>query len=405
MYTLELPKKNGKVKVGIELEGHLIDLNGTVANRIDDVVGHQNNDGSIIPELAKSMFELVTPPYSDLDVTYSDLKTRLKMLQSITNDLGLRVIPTSSIHNESLIETRDDVRPRGKRKRVILGDENRDLEHHLTGTHIHVDRLKGSELGYKQFILMQAMDPVFSLMSSSPFFHGENSRKDYRVEIYRNKVFEDFPLQGQLWNYPESLSEAFERQRDAYRQIKTILGDKGLDTKGITELNCVWGPLRLTDFGTIESRASDSNELNNVVALAALYKGVTEYLLAENPEIIIDVNDEYKSGELFRATFGRIVIPSYKRLKEFERLGIQKGLEDSDLTSYLANMLVTGSRGLDDPHYLSPFVQMIHDRKTFADDIVKESQRRGIEINHRIDGDGARQLRNYIADRYEASLN
>ena len=28
-----------------------------------------------------------------------------------------------------------------------------------------------------------------------------------------------------------------------------------------------------------------------------------------------------------------------------------------------------------------------------------------IELNHKIDGDGAKQLRNYIADSYEASLN
>ena len=28
----------GSIKVGIELEGHLIDGNGTIANRIDDVV-------------------------------------------------------------------------------------------------------------------------------------------------------------------------------------------------------------------------------------------------------------------------------------------------------------------------------------------------------------------------------
>ena len=117
----------GNIKVGIELEGHLIDENGTIANRIDDVVNHEYNDGSIIPELSKSMFELVTPPYSDLDIAYEDLNNRLKMLKSITDDLNLRIIPTSSLHNESPIETRDYDRARGLRKRIILGDDLRDL--------------------------------------------------------------------------------------------------------------------------------------------------------------------------------------------------------------------------------------------------------------------------------------
>ena len=395
----------GNIKVGIELEGHLIDGNGTIANRIDDVVNHEYNDGSIIPKLSKSMFELVTPPYSDLDIAYEDLNNRLKMLKGITDDLNLRIIPTSSLHNESPIETRDYDRARGLRKRIILGEDLRDLEHHLTGTHIHVDRLEGDELGYKQFILMQAMDPVFSLMSSSPFFHGENSRKDYRVEIYRNKVFEDFPLQGQLWDYPVSLNAAFEKQRDAYKQFKKRLEDKELDTEGLTELNCVWGPLRLTDFNTIESRASDSNKPENVMALSSLYKGVTEYILAENPEVIIDEYDTHSPSNLFKVSSGKIVIPSYNRLKEFEKSGVEMGLENPELTSYLANILETGSRGLENPKYLTPFVQMIQDRRSFADDIVNEAKRRGIELDHKIDGDGAKQLRNYIADSYEASLN
>jgi hypothetical protein len=84
---------------------------------------------------------------------------------------------------------------------------------------------------------------------------------------------------------------------------------------------------------------------------------------------------------------------------------VEMGLENPELTSYLANILETGSRGLENPKYLTPFVQMIQDRRSFADDIVNEAKRRGIELNHKIDGDGAKQLRNYIADSYEASLN
>ncbi|MBW2985269.1 hypothetical protein KY313_01270 [Candidatus Woesearchaeota archaeon] len=391
------------MKIGLELEGHLIDKEGTLSNRALEVIADPRNNGDILPELSKTMWEVIAPPESDLGKAYDSFRERLIMLKDIANDYGLRAMPVSSLHNESPIESRDYERPRGMRKRIILKNEKRDLEHHLTGTHVHVDRIENDKQAYNQLLLMHAMDPVFSLMSSSPFFHGKNSLKDYRVDIYRNKVFEDFPIQGQLLEYPASLEGAFDRQRECYEDFTKILKEHDLDTDGLNELNCIWGPLRLTGFGTIESRASDSNKLSNVIALAALYKGISEYVNSENPRIEID-NGEYDIGQMFVPKNGKIIIPSYAQLKDFERIGVEQGLENPLLKKYLSNIVDTCSKGLEDRSYLEPFVRMIFEERNFSDDIVDYAKSNGLEKHDMINGDAAKILRNHIADTYEKDL-
>lgn len=391
-------------KIGIELEGHLIDNYGTLSNRASEVVGSPENNGDIMPELSRTMWETVAPPKSELSEIYSSFEERLKILKEITDTLGLRSIPTSSLHNESEVESRDSERPRGMRKRIILGDYLRNLEHHLTGTHIHVDILEGSEKGYKQYLLMQAMDPVFSFMSSSPFFFGANHKKDYRVDVYRNEVFRDMPLQGQLLDYPESLAATFDRQKACYHSFMEILRANNLDAEGLDELNCIWGPLRLTGFGTIESRAADSNKLSNVIALAALYQGITEYIDNENPRVAINTDSNYAANRLFLPKNGEIIIPSYEQLKRFERVGIEEGLENNELRDYLSNIVETCSRGLEDNKYLEPFVRMIDSRRNFSDDIISYAKKEGLEKYSRINGAAAKELRSYIANCYERDL-
>jgi hypothetical protein len=250
---------------------------------------------------------------------------------------------------------------------------------------------------------MHAMDPAFSLMSSSPFFYGKNSKKDYRVDLYRNKVFENFPKQGQLLDYPKSLESAFDRQKECYTEFKNILKEHNMDSEGLDELNCVWGPLRLSNFGTIESRCSDSNNLSNVIALAALYKGISEYVDSENPKVSID-NGEYSLEHMFVPEKGKIIIPSYNQLKEFERIGVKEGLENPLLHKYLSNMVDTCSKGLEDKSYLEPFMRMITEKRNFSDDIIDYAKSNGLERENEINGASAKILRNYIADSYEKDL-
>ena len=78
---------------------------------------------------------------------------------------------------------------------------------------MHVDQLEELDKRFKQYLVMQAMDPVFVLMSSTPYFLGRNTKKDHRVNTYRYMEFKDFPLHGQLLDYPKSMQDAYDRQK------------------------------------------------------------------------------------------------------------------------------------------------------------------------------------------------
>ena len=113
------------MKIGLELEGHLIDETGTLSNKALEVIADSRNNGDIIPELSKTMWEVIAPPEHDLGKTYDSFKERLIMLNEIANDYGLRAMPVSSLHNESPIELRDYENPRWIRTRIILKDEKK----------------------------------------------------------------------------------------------------------------------------------------------------------------------------------------------------------------------------------------------------------------------------------------
>ncbi|MBT4165603.1 hypothetical protein HOE04_01030 [archaeon] len=397
------PKKG--IQSGIEIEGQLIYKDGSLANRMTEVVTDPRNSGDITPELSHVMWEVIAPPSTSLDVLKSSFRERLKTLQEISNSYGLRNIPSSTLHNETEVKSRDPERPRGLRKRKILGNKLRDLEHHISGTHVHTDLLEDEEQAHSQVLLYTAMDPVFSFMSSSPFLFGKNSKNDYRVLTYRNEVFENLHKQGQLLDYPSSLKEAYDRQKQSYEEFKKILEAKGLDPEGLGESNCVWGPLRLTSFGTIEARGADTNLLSNVIALTGLYKGVAHYIEKENPQIEIDQSERYTPEEYFTPKKGKIILPSHNQLKRFEEIGATTGLRNTRLRNYLTNILETAEKGLDSPKHLEPFRNMIANKKNFADEIVEYAKNKGLEKNYQIDGHGARELRKYIAERHEEDLN
>ncbi len=392
------------IKIGVELEGNFIDENGSLSNRASEVVGSLENNGNILGELSRSMWEVISEPSEDMEVLYSRFRNELFKLRNITEGLNLGVVPCSTLNNESGVESRDFERPRGMRKRKVLGDNLRDLEHHLSGTHIHADILEDEEKAYAQYVLFQAADPVHSLMSSSPFLFGRNTLNGYRVLSYRNEVFRDMPLQGQLLGYPKSLKGAYERQKQSYREFLEILEEKGLDAEGIHELDCIWGPLRLTKLGTIESRCADANKLSNVMALASLYKGISEFVEAEDLNVEIDEKDNYDVSELFIPSNGRLIVPSYNRLKHFETVGARTGIKDEGLRRYLMNVIDTASKGLEDDSYLNPFLKMIDDGENFADDIVNYAEINGLEIDGRIDGNASKQIRRYIAEEYQKDL-
>jgi hypothetical protein len=384
-----------KIKIGLELECHLIDAEGNISNEADKVLKDPENNGNIIPECAKSMIEIIASPSADLETAVGNFTKETVNAINIAKKHGFRLLPSITLGADAMVEQNSS--PRYTSKRKVLGEKKRQIEHHICGTHVHVDILEGEQC-IKQYHVMNAMDPVFSLMASSPFFLGINTVNNYRVHLYRNVVFRDFPLQGQLLPYPESIDAALARQEEAYLQWIAAVNGAGFDGEGYTLLNTCWGPLKISER-TLEARGSDANILSKVYALAALYKGAVNFIQEEDPKVLI-ADENAPIRELFKPRNGRILLPHYQTLKKLEHAGIHHALKDTQVRTYLSNIVTLSERSLQpkERHYLMPFKHSLRSATNLSDEIIDYADRR-LSQSESIDAKAARELRQHVSDR------
>lgn len=386
------------IYTGLELEFHLIDSEGNVVNEAPTVLQSPLASDSIKRESAQSMVEVVAKPGRNLQETYDRFRQSLSQLHKITDDMGLLLLPSTTVGSDATPISNDSLRTRGQAKRAILGDGKRNLEHHICGTHLHVDKLPDQT--YEQFITFQAMDPAFALMAASPFFLGQNTQKDYRVSVYRNLVFENFSLQGQLNDYPISEQDLLGTQQRSYEDWMRIAREMGIDDVESTPLNTVWGPIRLSEK-TVETRIADANLYSNIRAFTALFTGVANYLQRESPTVRIDWKEEASPQEYFVPHNNIIVLPPHSYLKDLESRGIQYALADDKVAGYLRNVMSVSYQGLENESHLSRFEEMLETRRAFADDIIDFAVQGGLEKDGMLTcPDAARSVRLYIANRY-----
>jgi hypothetical protein len=354
-------------RLGLETELMLIDDRGGVCNRAAEIVGHCNNTGNIVPEFSQAVVETNPPPSAILREIDANLRVELKTVQTIAESMGLTEVPLSEIGPDNTSRQNGDSR-RYALFDEIMGAKHCDMERSLCGTHLHLDH-KCDLVG--QYNLLQSMDPVFVLMSSSSFVRGRNSVNCGRVNCFRNAMFCGFPHLNQLLDYvsveedlvilEKARSEFFLNKLESTEENKRIFGG----------YNNGSSPLRKTDH-TIEIRCADSNMPTLAVAMAAFYKGVLERVFELGSlEIIISPLDS-----AWRITDSEIVLPSYSTLKLMESEGILLGTGSMMVCRYLTHLLAIAEEGLpsDEVRYLQPFKEILQHKRNVAD-LVRDQAR------------------------------
>ncbi|MFC1753542.1 glutamate-cysteine ligase family protein [Thermoproteota archaeon] len=390
------------IKIGLELEFQILDQDGNVCNAAPTILSDPANNGNIVPEGSNSMIEVIAPPSDNLEEMASNFQTEVVNLVNIAEKYGFRLLPSSTIGKDAKPEETGLLRYASKKS--VLGSARKNIEYHICGTHVHTDKLP-DELLATQYKVKTAMDPAFALMASTPFHAGKNSLEDHRVHIYRNVVFDDFPLQGQLLPHVNNFDEVLERQQATYDHWISLVQKKGFSGDGFNVLNTCWGPVRCTE-NTIEARGADANLLSRVIALGALYKGVNEFIQQYTPNTVIAEN--LPAQELFTFIDGKTLrLPSFQQLKAFEKAGINKGIRDPQLNSYLSNVLFVARKGLshDDQRFLEPFAESLRTGRTFSREIVDFAKKEGIYSTDDLSDSAACSIRRYISDRMSQDLD
>jgi hypothetical protein len=346
--------------LGLETELLLLDHRGNLSNRAEEIVNHSGNTGNIVPEFCQAIVETNPPPSTSIRQLETNLHTELNAVHSIAESLGIADVPLSEIGPGSQALKILDSR-RYALFEEVMGATHCDMERSFCGTHLHVDH-KIDIVG--QYNLLQSMDPVFVLMSSSSFVRGRNSVNCGRVNSFRNAMYRGSPRLNQLLDYVSTEDDLADLERDRSNFFLSRLEPTEENRRIFGSYNNGSSPLRKTEH-TIEIRCADSNFPALAVAMAALYKGVLERAFEVNPlEILISTLDSE-----WHITGSEIVLPSYRTLKAMESEGIATGIHSQLVSRYLSYLLMVAEQGLptDEVRYLQPFKEILQHKRNVAD--------------------------------------
>ncbi|MEQ9408826.1 MAG: YbdK family carboxylate-amine ligase [Fuerstiella sp.] len=248
--------QNVSPTIGVEIELQLVDAETLeLANRIEDVLGALPPEMRqvIKPELMQSYLEINTGVCRTVREAGADLRTKLEMVESAIDPLGLKLFWAATHPFSSWRTQKITVDERYQRLVDLMQDVARRL---LTfGLHVHV----GVETGDKAINvcdrMMKYLPLLLSLSSNSPFWEGRSTG----LHSNRSKIMEGLPTAG----LPHRM-----RNWSEYVWLINHLKSTGF----INSIREIWWDIRPHhNFGTVEVRICDMPaSLNQVLSITAL---------------------------------------------------------------------------------------------------------------------------------------
>lgn len=314
-------------KKGLEMEFHVVDKSGNLYYSSFDLLSHLP---WVHKEIGLSMVEIVTDPHDNLFSLSNDIFSKVGEVSRILQEHELFLCPTSKLGSEPVVMRTDD---RYMVQKTILGDKL-EIAAEVCGTHIHTDISSDPESLIKHFNILVALDPFFSLLTSSPYYRNHFYNNNSRIQMYRNNLYQDFPELGQLNSY-------------MFSNVQESFNSNNLKLEDVSELCTMtqtqtWAPVRMTSF-SIESRSCDTNLPSLALAFAALMQGI---------ERGVD----------------KFILPEHSFLKYCEEVGSREGLSNAFLCKYLSETISFAEKFLskNEIKLLVPFKHMLKTKKTFA---------------------------------------
>jgi len=382
-------------KIGVEKEFLVINKFGEVINQADKIINCEKNPGFIVRESSVGTVEVNSDPEISLGALETSLKAQLNTLDEIAHQKGLLVVPMSEVGPDNALMARQGLE-RYKLNKLFFGQKKGHLYQSLCGTHLHIDKEDNVAMQYN---LLQSLDPIFLMLSSSPFIQGSYSSVAGRVFAQRCRVFSDKPNHGGLLGYVDHVSEIDHLSRLQYAMLIQDLRTKGIPAELSRSVyvpdSSAWGPLRLRTH-TLEMRGCDSNILSLVLAFTATVKGINDYVFDQGLEVVVSQDDCYAVTE------SQIQLPSYAFLKVMEQEAMHYGLKSEKVQSYLSYLVDIAHMGLpqEDRHYLKPFELMLQNHTTMADMVFRLASRLSDKYDQKICSQAAKTINLFMNEAY-----
>lgn len=353
--------------VGLETEMILLDENGSVSTRADEIIHLANAAKLKFPlhhDYTHNMIEIAS--IANVKVTkgvHGWLQT-VKHLMEITSKLEVKIYPFGTYHGTHVPTTRTDRYYRMCED--ILGPKKYTFcTGHVMGFHLHYTLPYGTfnqitrglkqmfRSKYKEQLLnvynaIIAVDPaVTNYMESSPFVDGVHLAKDSRLLLYRGirhgrgpnaikGLYYDLPIFGKLPRYSQTISDLIMLIEERYSSWKELVEDRHPEYLDIVRnrhpLQFNWGPLRINRVGTFEYRGCDMNLPSNLIGTSLLVK----YLLHKIRRDGLTVkSSDIGIKEPFKVEDNHIFVPPYAYLNDvLQYKSTLYGLEDDDVLTF-----------------------------------------------------------------------
>jgi len=414
------PSKNGKKTksplkrstLGFEVEFFILDKNGKMVNECQTLlkkIEEKKRDpgANIVKESHQNMIEVNGYPGLKVTNTLPSLISNIRLLLYTAEELDLVLCPLAVYPGKHSQKTSPGLHYKSFEK--LYGKKRFDLSARTVGFHFHYElpwgvfdakkkmlkrmvNSKNMQSVVNVYNFLTATDPAISaFLQSSPFYQGQNLAKDCRKLIIEGGEDEDglyFPDSlyaknqefGALPEYIHTsadlvnlIEKLYKKRMDDFKKLK--LSKKAIPNYK-SKLDTNWQPVRINKHGTTEARGMDMNHLQVIFAVSILLSRILraiqeKYINVECSDIAI--------SEPFKFEKNTIYIPPHSYVKEMERKSVYKGFESEDVWYYCKRLLwlVKMIEGKKVEGLLDPLEKMIKNKKTVADEIIKQAQKLG----------------------------
>lgn len=422
-------------KTGMEIEMHLIDDKGKIANKSLDFISavkKEDNEINIVKESGLNLIEFGC--YPDVQ-TYNPVLNLINSVEKsyhIARKNNLYFFPFGTYPGKFV--TQIENAPAYKIKEKIFGLERYRNSPKSAGFHHHYTLPKGvfnEKAGkirlMKKSKLMRSMvssynfeiaaDPALTLLAqSSPLCQGEYIAKDARILYYRGGRKLRFPdgcfgkLQqfGALPPYKlttTDLLESINRRVIKWKKLVKKANPKAdFDMLYPNKLDICWNPVKINKLSTLEQRGMDMNFFSIIVPITILLKFCLKKIQRDFIEVL---PTDFGISEAFKLEKGTLFIPphSYVRNK-LQYWSAYKGYGKKEMYNY-AKRFFNFAKSVTPKSYnklINPISEMIENKESMSDKILKYARRKGYMTNGNISNKDACELSLHYAEQFYKDL-
>ena len=417
-------------KVGMEIETHIIDENGSVSDRSEEIIKKVKEVDEKIPiikECGKNMLEFGCYPSDELAIPALDLVYSLETTFEIAKKMNLTMFPFATYPGK--FKPIQSSGPGYKLKKKIFGEEKFEYAMKCTGFHnhyslpkgvfdykkLHLKELKNSKLSRNMISAYNfeiAIDPILTLFAqSSPFIDGNYLAKDSRMLVYRggrklkyDGLYAKHQQIGGLPPYKQTVTDLMHSQLLRVKTWKKLIKKSYPNVKFEelyeSPLDVGWNPVKINPHGTIEQRGMDMNFISTLVAVSVLIKS---YMRKIQEEFIEVLPADFGMEEPFKFEKGILYIPPHSYVRnQLQNFSAYKGFSSKELYEYASKFFKLGKEIAEKEELilLNPIKDMLDTKDSMSDKIVNYAKSKGYYNEGKINNKDAAEMALYYSDKF-----